>query len=259
VRILAAYWVEWLLFFVFLACGTTAALYFQFLPHEKFIIAALLQVAGVFLALTLAYFFFERKAQIRQRRINETIESSIASMKTLATSAVITVTGQWWDKPDGHDSYGPTNGPKVYSEARELVLYRSHQLGDYRSNVHSLGSLEWVFRQFEHVALDCRQMILTAQLGLIELRALRSAMLNLEERVASEKQLWEEFQISADSRRAPIPSEAVYNLFSIAELTVRVIDVLDSKDYSGNPEYEGRRRFAPETFYRSKDWGLRRR
>ena len=259
VRVLGRYWIGWLSFLVFLACGTTAALYFQFLGHEKFIIAAFLQAAGVFLALALAYFFFETRGHTRQRRIDETVDSSLALMRTIATSAVITATGQWWDKPDGHDSYGPTTGPRVYTEARDLVLNRSHQLGDYPNNVHSFGSLEWVFRRFEYLASYCRQLIQTAQSGLVEYGALIRAMQNLENNVASEKQLWEEFQTYVDSRQAPMPSEAGYNLFSIAELTIRLIDVLDTKAYSGDPEYEARRKFAPETFYRSSDWGFWRR
>ena len=98
-------------------------------------------------------------------------------------------------------------------------------------------------------------MAQTAQFVLVEYGAVRSAIQNFESSVASEKQVWDEFQIYVDDRQGQIAPEAVYNIFSIAELTVRVVDVLDTKDYRGNPEYDNRRRFAPELFYRSNKWG----
>ena len=79
-------------------------------------------MAGVLLALALAYLFFEQRAQTRQQRIDETVESSIFLLRDIATSAVITTTGEIWDKPRGHDSYGPETGERVYQEARDLVL-----------------------------------------------------------------------------------------------------------------------------------------
>lgn len=248
------YRLGWLLLTTSLGCGITAAVYFEKSDHE-FIIAAFRQAAAVFLALTLAYFFFESRAQTRQRRIDETVKSSVDLLRNLATSAVITATGQWWDKPEGHDSYGLTNGPKLYQEARDLVIFRSHQLEDYPNNRHSLGSLDWVFRRFEHVVLYSRQMIQTVQPGLVEYGALIRAMVDLEKNILSEKQVWEEFQLRVESRQVPMPSEAGYNLFSIAELTVRLIDVLDSKELKGDPEYEAGRKLVPETFWRSRDWG----
>ena len=102
-------------------------------------------------------------------------------------------------------------------------------------------------------------MIQTAQPGLVEYGALIRAMQNLEINVASEKQAWEEFPKNEENHQISIPSEAGYNLYSIAELTVRLIDVLDSKDFGGDPEYEARRKFAPELFYRSNNWGIWRR
>ena len=259
VKVITNYRLGWILIFGSLVCGTTAASIFQFLNYEKFITAAFLQISGVFLALALAYFFFEIRSQTRQQRIDETVGSSVALIRTLATSAVITATGKWWDKPPGHESYGPTNGPKVYKEARELVLNRSHLLKDYLSNVYGCEPEEWVFRKFDRLAFFCRRMIQTAQPGLVEYGALIRAMQNLEINVASEKQAWEEFPKNEENHQISIPSEAGYNLYSIAELTVRLIDVLDSKDFGGDPEYEARRKFAPELFYRSNNWGIWRR
>ena len=260
-RLVRHYAIFWLLLIGCLTSVSIAALLFQFADHHEFefIVAALLQVAGVLLALALAYLFFEQRAQTRQRRIDETVESSVALLRGIAVSAVITTTGELWDKPDGHDSYGSNSGEKVYQEARRLVLERPHDLADYRSDVHGFGSLEWVFRMSERVALNCRQMIETIEPGLVEFGALLREMVNFESRVVMEKQVWDEFRVRLESRQIPMPAEAIFNLSVIAELTVRLIDVLDSKNYRGDPEYEAIRKFNPEVFWRGDNWGSWRR
>lgn len=260
-QLLRHYAIFWLLLIGGLTSGSIAALLFQFADHNEFefIVAACLQGAGVLLALAWAYLFFEQRAQTRQRRIKETVESSVAILRGIATSAVITTTGEIWHKPDGHDSYGPNTGERVYQEARRLVLERSHDLADYRSDVHSFGSLEWVFHISERVGLNCRQMIQTIEQGLIEYGALLREMVDFESRVVIEKQVWDEFRVRLESRQIPMPAEAIFNMLAIAELTVRLIDVLDSKNYSGNPEYEAIRKFNPVNVWRGDNWGSWRR
>ena len=66
------YWPGWLLVLFSLACGSAAAIYFEYSNHE-FIIAAFLQDAGIFLALALAYFFFEQRSQARRQKIGGTV------------------------------------------------------------------------------------------------------------------------------------------------------------------------------------------
>ena len=86
------YWIGWLLIAVGLACGSAAAIYFEY-SDRPFIVAAFLQGAGVFLALALAYFFFEQRSHTRQQRIDETVRWSIELLRSIAISAVTTTTG----------------------------------------------------------------------------------------------------------------------------------------------------------------------
>ena len=81
------------------------------------------------------------------------------------------------------------------------------------------------------MAINCRQMIQTIGPGLVEYGALLGAMLNFETRVAMETQVWDEFQVRFEGRENALPTEAIINLFAIAELAARLIDVLDSKNY----------------------------
>ena len=247
------YWIGWLLVAVSLACGSAAAIYFEYSKHQ-FIVAAFLQGAGIALALALAYFFFEQRSHARQQRIDETVRWSIELLRSIAISAVTTTTGSLWNRPDGHDTYGPSSGERVYQEARSLVLERSLELSEYFDDIHIFGSLDWVFRRFELLASHCYQTNRTIGVGLMEYGALIRAMVNLENGVASEKQVWEEFQTNLESRQINLPGEAGYNLLVLAELTVRLVDVLDSENLSGDQEYEVIRRFAPETLYRSNRW-----
>ena len=164
---------------------------------------------------------------------------------------------QWQEHPHRHKDFGEHNIARTFEEARPFVLSRSRSINDYDSGIDSFDSLHWVFRNFEELTSYCAQSFRTIGPALMESGTLIRAMVNLEGRVESEKRVWEEFRIRMND--TPLPREASYNLLVIAEVAIRLVDVLDSKNLSGDPEYEYARQFAPEVSWRSNEWGEWRR
>ena len=106
----------------------------------------------------------------------------------------------------------------------------------------------------EQIVRQIREAIAAALPG-AEIHVHCRAPGHFEIRVTSEKQVWEEFHARTDDRLIAIPVEAIYNLFAIAELAVHMIDVIDSKDFRGDPEYEAHRSLVPTVFWRAHNWG----
>ena len=233
--VLRTYWIGWSLLVASLVSWSAAAVYFEYTNHA-FIISALLQAAGVLLALALAYFIFEHRSQVRQKKIDLTVDWTVDRLRNLARGAVTTTVKQWQEHPHRHKDFGEHNIARTFEEARPFVLSRSRSINDYDSGIDSFDSLHWVFRNFEELTSYCAQSFRTIGPALMESEALIRAMVNLEGRVESEKRVWEEFRIRMND--TPVPREASYNLLVIAELAIRLVDVLDSKNLSGDPEYE---------------------
>ncbi len=253
---LRTYWIGWSLLVASLVSWLAAAVYFEYTDHA-FIISTLLQAAGVLLALALAYFFFEHRSQVRQKKIDLTVGWTVDRLRNFAKGAVTTTVKQWQEHPHRHNAFGAHNIARTFEEARPFVLSRSRSIDDYDSGIDSFDSLHWVFRNFEDLTSYCAQSFRTIGPALMESGSLIRAMVNLEGRVESEKRVWEEFRIRMID--TPLPREASYNLLVIAELAIRLVDVLDSKNLSGDPEYEHHRQFAPEVIWRSDKWGEWRR
>ena len=180
---------------------------------------------------------------------------SIDDLRSLSTNGVIVAVQQWREHPYRHNQFGTQRRPPTSEEARKFVLERSRSLDDYSGGIDSYGSLHWVFKRFEELASYCGQMFRTVGPSLIEYGALIRAMINVEDYVNREKRVWEEFRIRTANRNTPLPVEASYNLLVIAEVAIRLGDVLDSENLMGDSEYEARRRFAPEVLRRSNEWG----
>ena len=184
---------------------------------------------------------------------------AIDTLRSLSCNAVITTTRQWREHPHRFREFGPQRSAPSYEESRAFALGRSHLPEDYVDGIDSYGSLHWVFEGFEKLASDCVQMFRTVGSGLAEHGSLIRAMTRLERVVESEKIVWDEFRKRTGHPNSPLPLEAGYNLLVIAELTVRLVDVIDSDNLDGDTEYEAHRRFAPEVIRRSDQWGEWRR
>ena len=180
---------------------------------------------------------------------------AIDRLRSLARSAVEITFQQWREHPYRHNGHPLQNQRPSYEEARDFALRRSRLLEEYPNGIDSYGSLHYVFKKYEELASFCGQMFRTVGSGLLEYDVLIQAMIRLEDCVQAEKQVWSEFRMRTESPNTPLPAEASYNLLVIAELAVRLVDVLDSENMSEDPEYEFRRKYTPEVIRRSPQWG----
>ena len=180
---------------------------------------------------------------------------SIDHLRSLARNAVMITVEQWREHPYRHTEYDMHPKQLTYEEAREFVLERSHILEEYPCGIDSFGSLYYVFQRFDELARYCAQTFRTVGSTLVEYGALIQAMTRLEDRIEAESRVWEEFRKRMESPNSPLPAEASYNLLVIAEVAVRLVDVLDSENFSGDPEYEARRNYVAEVIRRSPQWG----
>ena len=78
-------------------------------------------------------------------------------------------------------------------------------------------------------------------------------MTNVENYVEQESRRWEHF-LNEQGTDAALPKHTSYNLLTTAELTVRLVDVINSENFIGDAKYEPMRMFAPETHWRSREW-----
>ena len=129
---LKTYLIGWLLLAGSLTCWSAAAIYFEYSNHA-FIVASFLQASGILLALACAYFFFERRSQVRQKRIEGNVERSIDHLENFAKYAVIDAVKQWKEHPYRHKLYCGQSKEVKYEDARKFVLDRSLLLTDYTS------------------------------------------------------------------------------------------------------------------------------
>lgn len=235
----------------------TSAYYIGETGHV-FITAAFMQGAAVFLALSLAFFFFEFGAQRRQRRVDRVLDIAIQELRNEAVAAVVSATTAVWNEPE---SFGLIPEPEEFGASfeasKKLLLDRSYQLRDYPDDVLERGTLFWASRSFQDLAIECDQLIRTLGSSLAEYGVLLGAMRVLEDKVSSEKKVWDEYLIiSVNQKDRAIPVEAGYNLAVLAADTLRLIDVLDSGDYGGelSPKTIGEADY--DNFHRSRDWGF---
>ena len=182
----------------------------------------------------------------------------IEEMRIRAKNAVISVVRQWNENPyrarELRSPHRNLTYEVAYEVAREFVLGRSLIIDDYQSGIDSYGSLHCVFRWFTQLASHCDKSLRVANSTISAYEALSQAMLDLEECVRKEEQTWEGFLSRTQNHNSPLPSEASYNLLAIAEVTVRLVDVLDSENFTGDPEYLYRRKFVQVHLWRSKEW-----
>ena len=202
------FWIGYLLVALCLTWGSVAALYFEYSDHA-FITALLLQAAGVFLALALAYIFFEQRTQKRQRKIDNAIRRSAEERREFASSAVITTTGDIFGKPISHKNYGPSNREATYQEARQITLEPHSKNGSDRFNQfpshRRISELQWVFRGFKELATRCEQTIRLFGPALVQYDGLLRSMVRFEGYVKNEELIGRTFRIRhlSESGRSP--------------------------------------------------------
>jgi hypothetical protein len=179
-------------------------------------------------------------------------------------------------------SYGPTNQEQIYQEARQITLERpskQHGLFDEFPDNRHFGEFRSVFLRFQELSVRCEQLIRLFGSGLTEYDALLRSINDLEVYVKTEERVWREFLAFRPIRerkyasweknqkqfpdrfpRPPmadaLPSEAISNLLEVSELAVRLVDVLDSDNFEGDPVYENKKGFASPVHLQGDRWGL---
>lgn len=259
-----------------------AAGVFQYFSYQRFIIASLLQGSAVFLALSLAFFFFEVREHRRRLRINASVDYALESVRSKSMATVINTTGTILELPENYMNWGPNTKEKTYQASRQLVVDRPPLQQDDRLLIEdSFRAYRGVLNRFQELANECTQLIRLLSSQLSEFHVLLDSIRALENIVSKETTVWEEFLSLQPTRetaylaweqhergfpgqtrrpRTPeaLPPEAKYNLLGIAEYAVRLIDVLDSKNFEGDPVYEHEKHLAPIMMWRSNEWGDRK-
>ena len=180
----------------------------------------------------------------------------IDPLHSLAGGAVISVAQQWREHPHRACEFTGPHQSMSYEAAREFALSRSHTIDDYQDELDSYGSLDWVFKLFKEVAVQCNNVSELARPVLAAYQSLTQAIERLEVCIHAEEEIWDEFLKSAGHPNSPLPREASYNLLVMAELSVRLIDVLDSENLAGDREYEERIAIIGSPLvWRSIGWG----
>lgn len=283
-RLLREYWIFWLLLAACLTSGLVAALLFQYADVHvyEFIIAAFLQASGVFLALSLAFLFFEQRTHRRQKNVDMAIENTVLSLRGYAVQAVLTMVNEIYGEPE-ISGLGPSNTESTYKEARHLAL-KTHTIAsggdpdDPLDTERYFSHVYWKFQKLDSLAdlmSSSRQLLGPA---LMEYEDLNQSMQRLEAQIKNQGQIWKGFEQREPSRakrfdswerterefpgrtkRPPfaeaLPREASYNLQSLTRQIAFLVDLLDAPGYQGDQDYKDRLQFAPGTFMLSDEWG----
>ena len=125
--------------------------------------------------------------------------------------------------------------------------------------MESFNTLNWVFRSFEDLALECTRTIRLVGHALIDSGALVRALVHVEESVASEKQVWDSFQSRMKYSTDMLPGMANFNIVTLAMIAARFIDVLDDEEHYSDPEFDYANRYGGVVFWRGYAWGEERR
>lgn len=180
----------------------------------------------------------------------------LKQLTTMSKGAVISAAQQWREHPIRAQEFSSPHQSITYEVAREFVLNRSRLIDNYPGGIDSYGSLNWAFRDFQAAASECNKVFRLASSSVAGYESLSQAMLKLERCVKCEEQVWKEFLDRAGHPTSPLPREASFNLLVIAELAVRLVDVLDSENFTGDPEYEDRISVVGgPPVWRSGEWG----
>lgn len=261
-----------------------AALLFQFADTDvyEFIIAGFLQASGVFLALSLAFFFFEQRTHRRQKNVDTAIENSARLLRGYAILGVIRAINSIYDI---HLKYSldPSTIENTYREARTRALI-THTIesggdpDDPLDNERNYHHLLWIFQELERLAEMLRSTRQILGPALMEYEDLNRTMQNLESRISEEGQNWKEFgqrepsrekrfsdwertekEFPGRSKKPPyanaLPREALFNLQSLSRQVVHLVDLLEAPGFKGDREWRERQKLAPGAFIRSDQWG----
>lgn len=224
------------------------------LGWNDLLVSAVLQVAGVFLALTLAYFFFELRSHQREEGVKKTIRLFTDRLKLMAEEAVVRSAEQMLMDPLEQARIDHSPGNKRYDRARELVLVRPMRLKDYEGKPMTYDSLRGVVDCFERLAGSCELALNRIGPSLVEFGFLMRVMINLEGFTKQEVPLLRGF--AAKSRGgALLPALAQMNLLVLAQLAIELIDILNNSNFEDSPKKINGKNYPNAVPIYSGQWG----
>ena len=229
-RLIMSYWIGFLLLASAISSFITSAFLFEFTNHE-FIIASLIQLAGVLLALSAAYFFFEHRAIARQRRIDETLGTATTGLRGSLMRVVSTTVISWdesfWEE---NEPSGSGDIEERFREARECLRNRTLDFAHYEERRPAYSAIYWMLRRFVWSASHCRQTLGLLGEALTEHSSLILAMSTFVNAVDQENELWLRAMKQSGSDSTTLP-EALYNLLVLSDMAIQIVDIIDIKGF----------------------------
>ena len=216
---------------------------------KAYLTDSLVQGSGVFAALTLAWFFFERHNQHEADRVFVGVRSRIVVIRNFACVSIMYLTSELFDVPPRKaEGYDPGYFSGHYGELRQTLGVGTggsfNRLPEgFERNIQRF---EWLFTQFIEVARRCERIKNSYVAALDRYPELLDAMDRLQDGVEGERRTWRAFIASRDERvkelhdwrrgddryrenfREPpepdeLPADAIANLLAIATASLSLV------------------------------------
>ena len=221
---------------------------------RDFFVSALLQTAGVFLALTLAYIFFEHRSYEREERVKKTISLFTDRLRLMATEAVVSCAEQVLMEPEELAQVDSSPGNKRYEKARELTISKRLEQGEYGNTPMTYEILRNIFDRFKVLGGFSGTSLKRIGASLNEFGYLMRAMINLERTIEQELKLWNDFG-EKNGSAAFVPRLAKRNLVSLSQMAIELVDIIDRANFEDSPRTLNGRRYFPLGVAYDGDWG----
>ena len=190
------------------------------------------------------------------------VELQIARLRNWAQRAIVNAAQQWSERPGRPGPVVSPTSSRDYTKARKWVsdMESYHKIDKefYSNRMDSFGTLNWVFRSFQDLALECTRTIRLVGHALVDSGAVVRALVHVEETVASEKNVWDAFESRMEYSTDLLPGMANFNIVTLAMIAARFIDVLDDEEHYSDPDFDYARRFGGVAFWRGYTWDEQR-
>ena len=187
------------------------------------------------------------------------LEWFIQRLRNVAMHAVVVTAQQWFDHPMRRREYESPRRPQDFTQARDMILLltesRPLEHTTFLKGIDSYQSLHWVFEVFVELATLCTQMIRITGPSLIDLGGLAQVVLEMEQRISAERNVWSEFRIRMQDSHDVLPNPANYNVLTLARQAVRFIEVLEDEEHYRNPDFGPFGPLGQGVFLKSPQWG----
>lgn len=216
---------------------------------KPYLTNVLVQGAGVFVALGLAWLFFERHSQYEAAREFVGARIRIIIIRNWACTAITDLTSELFDEPPRlKDNPGPEYLGEHYEEIRQILgVGQGGSFSRLSKDINrTRRRFEWLFVHFIHVGKLCEDVMRLFGPALTRYPELLAAMDRFQNGVNGERESWRGFIDTEDEREkehstwrrgtegyrdhyaeppAPddLPPDAINNLLTLATATISVV------------------------------------